>query len=111
MNHKPISLGIFLVATLIILNSCSESGDEPSPCLNGPEISIDNVLNSVEGKATGEITVSAANGTAPLMFRIDGKSFQDNGTFSNLIAGDYTIIVRGANDCTDSEMAKVDEIP
>lgn len=45
------------------------------------------------------------------MFSIDGKNFQNNETFSNLAVGDYTIIVKDANDCTDSEMAKVDEIP
>lgn len=111
MNHKPLLQGVFFIAILIILNSCSDSGDEPNPCINGPEISIDNVLNSIEGKTTGEITVSATSGTAPLTFSIDGKNFQSNGTFTNLSADDYTIIVKDDNDCTDSKMTTVDEIP
>lgn len=110
MNRLKL-LSASLLATLFLLNSCSESDDEPDPCLNGPEISVDEVLASVEGKSTGEITVSATGGASPYMYSIDGSNFQSSGTFSGLEADDYTIIVKDANECTDSEMATVDEIP
>ena len=110
MNRLKFLSANLLVA-LIMLNSCSDSDDEPNPCLNGPEISVDEVLASVEGKSTGEITVSAAGGASPYMFSIDGTTFQSSGTFSGLEAGDYTMTVKDANECIDSEMATVDEIP
>lgn len=111
MSRKQLLLPTYFVAFLIVLNSCSESGDDPDPCLNGPEISIDSVLPSVEGKSSGEITVSAMDGAGSKMFSIDGTNFQSSGTFSGLAADDYTITVKDANDCTDTEMATVEEIP
>ncbi|MCG8305829.1 MAG: hypothetical protein MI975_00460 [Cytophagales bacterium] len=111
MNSKQLLLAGFIVVILFALNSCSDSEDDPDPCMNGPEISVDNVKVSIEGKATGEITVSATGGADPYMFSIDGSTFQTSGLFSNLAAGDYTLTVKDANECTDSEMVTVAEVP
>jgi hypothetical protein len=111
MNRfKLLSLAT-ITGVVLFLNSCSDSGDDPDPCLNGPEISVDETKASVEGKETGEIIVSASGGSAPYMYSIDGTNFQNDGTFSNLGADDYTVVVKDASECTDSEMATVDEIP
>lgn len=111
MNQFKLKLLVGLLGMAFILNSCSDSGDDPDPCLNGPEITVDEIKVSVEGKETGEITVSATGGTSPYMYSIDGTNFQSSGTFSNLGADDYTVVVKDANDCTDTEMATVDEVP
>ena len=100
-----------LIAVIVILNSCSDSTEEADPCQNGPELSIDNVTISVEGQSSGEIMVSANNGTSPYMYSIDGINFQNNCTFTNLAANDYTITVKDANNCTDSKMTTVEEVP
>ena len=49
---------------------------------------------------TTTITVTATGGTAPLQYSIDGTTFQDENTFDNIPAGDYTITVRDAILCT-----------
>lgn len=105
---KPL---VGLLGMVFILNSCSDSEEDPDPCINGPEISVDEIKVSVVGKETGEITVSATGGTAPYMYSIDGTNFQSSGTFSNLGADDYTVVVKDANDCTDTDMAIVEEVP
>lgn len=46
------------------------------------------------------IKVTAADGKAPYEYRINGGIFQKNDTFSNLIPGNYIIVVRDANGCT-----------
>ena len=111
MNRNRLFLSGLIIIILFVLNSCSDSDDDPDPCLNGPEISVDNVLVSVAGNSSGEITVSSTGGNSPYMYSVDGTNFQSSGTFSNLAADDYTVVVKDANDCTDTEMATVDEVP
>jgi hypothetical protein len=96
---------------LFLFNACSDSGEEVDPCQNGPVLSVDNVGISIEGQSNGEIIVSATGGTSPYMFSIDGTNFQSSGTFSDLGADDYTLTVEDANNCTDSKMATVSEVP
>ena len=52
------------------------------------------------GNSTGQVTVNGSNGTPPYNYSINGTTFQASGTFTNLAAGPYTIIVRDANLCT-----------
>jgi len=107
---KLCGIGI-LIAAVLTFNSCSDSDEEPDPCQNGPQLSVDEVTISIEGQSNGEITVSATSGTAPYMYSINGSNFQSSGTFSNLAGGNYEITVKDANDCTDSETASVIEVP
>ena len=37
---KPL---VGLLGLVFILNSCSDSEDDPDPCINGPEISVDEI--------------------------------------------------------------------
>jgi gliding motility-associated-like protein len=46
----------------------------------------------------GSITVTATNGTPPYSYSIDGINFQSSNLFSNLSAGNYTVIVKDATD-------------
>lgn len=55
------------------------------------------------GDATGEIMASAFNGKAPRTFSIDdGSTWRSPGTFTGLIAGSYTAIVKDDFGCTDT---------
>jgi hypothetical protein len=110
MNRFKLTLFAGLIGTILLLNSCSDSDEDPDPCLNGPELSIDEVKSSIQGQETGEIIVSASGGAGPYMYSIDGTNFQSSGTFSNLGATDYTIVVKDANECTDNKMAKVEAV-
>lgn len=110
MNRNLLKLGGIIAMLPFILNACSDSTEEADPCSNGPVLSVETVKVTVEGKSNGEIVVSATQGTSPLMYSIDGTNFQNNGTFSNLEANNYTITVKDANDCTDSKTAVVNEV-
>ena len=111
MNKKLINLIGIMIAIIVILSSCSDSTEDVGPCQNGPELSVDNVTLSIEGQSTGAIDVSAKNGTSPFTYSIDGVNFQGDGTFTDLAADDYTVTVKDANNCTDSKMATVTEVP
>ncbi len=111
MKKNLIKLIGILIAIIVVLNSCSDSTEEADPCQNGPELSIDNITISIEGQSNGEIKASTDNGTSPYMYSIDGINFQNDGTFTSLAANDYTITVKDANNCTDSKMATVTEVP
>ena len=107
MNQNQFKFGGIVIVLLFILNSCSDSSEETNPCKNGPELSVDNIIASIEGETTGEITVSAQGGTSPYMYSIDGTNFQGSVTVTGLGADDYTITVKDANNCTDTQMATV----
>ncbi len=112
MNLMQLKPGSVILALLIILNSCSSDSDEEmDPCINGPEITVDELMVSVEGMATGEIIVSASGGSAPYMYSIDGMNFQGNGTFSGLEGGSYMITIRDANECSATENVTIEEVP
>ena len=51
------------------------------------------------GGATGTLSITGANGTAPYTYSIDGVNFQFSGTFNGLSAGTYTATAKDANGC------------
>ncbi|PYL35462.1 MAG: hypothetical protein DMF35_02700, partial [Verrucomicrobia bacterium] len=55
------------------------------------------------GGSTGSVTVAGSGGTSPYTYAIDGVTFGNSGTFSNLAAGSYTIAVKDANGCTTTQ--------
>ncbi|MEQ9375563.1 MAG: choice-of-anchor Q domain-containing protein [Imperialibacter sp.] len=61
-----------------------EAGSISPTCTNGPDGSID---------------ITAAGGTAPYSYSIDGADFQESNSFSGLAAGDYAVAVKDANGC------------
>lgn len=84
-------------------NSCTVKGssltiNEP-PLLQITDTDTSHITGCY-GDATGEIIITAAGGTAPLQYSIDsGDNFQGSGTFQNLAAGTYQVIVKDNNGC------------
>jgi len=66
---------------------------------------------SCNGANDGSITASASGGTGAFIYSIDGINFQSNALFSGLIAGNYTITYKDANDCTATESHTLNEPP
>ncbi len=64
--------------------------------------------NSIED---GVITVSASGGTLGYEYSIDGTNFSAATTFSNLSAGNYTVVLRDANGCEVNEQLTIAEPP
>ena len=59
--------------------------------------STTNVL--CKGGSTGSVTVTGNGGTTPYGYSINGGSYASSGTFSGLLAGNYTITIKDANGC------------
>ncbi|HEX5002465.1 MAG TPA: PKD domain-containing protein [Bacteroidia bacterium] len=61
------------------------------------------------GNGDGSVTVNANGGTAPYSFSLNGGASQPSGTFNNLTAGNYTVIVTDANGCTATSISVISE--
>jgi|GEM_PF-567038 len=65
------------------------------------------------GDNTGAIKAvyNAALGLAPFQFSIDGVTFQNSDTFTALTAGTYTITIKDAKGCTDTQSITITDPP
>ena len=59
------------------------------------------------GDANGLITATAAGGVPPYQYSIDGGITWDNSPYFNRPAGNYTIIIKDAHNCTSSSVITV----
>jgi hypothetical protein len=55
--------------------------------------------NASCGQSNGAFTCNATGGVAPLQYKLNNGSFVNNGTFSGLAAGSYSLTVKDANGC------------
>lgn len=70
-------------------------------------VTIDNVAivdETCGGDCTGELTVTSTGGTS---FSINGGAASANNVFSNLCAGNYTILAEDVNGCSATEQAVI----
>ncbi|MCS6903917.1 MAG: SBBP repeat-containing protein [Bacteroidia bacterium] len=63
-----------------------------------------------KGGATGALRVGASGGTPPYTFSLGGL-FNSTGIFNNLIAGEYTLLVTDANNCSATRNLSITEPP
>jgi len=98
-NDLPQGNYLFLIRDA---NNCSDSIEVQVNIDLSPE--IENVLTVDEScdSDNGSVLINTMNGIAPLEFKLDGMSFQNENDFSNLDSGDYTAFVIDDNGCTDS---------
>ena len=85
-----------------------------SPIVPAGSVSVFNLNGyhvSCNGANDGSITANASGGTGTFTYSIDGINFQSNALFSGLIAGNYTITYKDANNCTATEAHTLNEPP
>jgi gliding motility-associated-like protein len=91
----------FVVITDV--NGCQTAyGGNPVTIINLPGPDIDQVdpIDASCGNNDGSITITATGGTPPLEYSIDnGATWQSAAVFNNLAPGNYTVIVKDANNC------------
>lgn len=76
----------------------------------GPTLTVNSYSHiSCNQGTNGSIIVTGSGGTGTLQYSINGTSFQAGGTFSNLAAGTYHVIVKDANSCTDIKTVVLNE--
>ncbi len=92
-------------------NDCSKTLEYVVPNTSGVEIAGD-VTSEIlcNGDNSGEITITASGGTGDLTYSIDDEaSFQESNVFGGLEAGEYTIVVKDSNGCTEDFEITVEE--
>jgi guanyl-specific ribonuclease Sa len=83
---------------------------EPSSTipLDTPKATVINA--TCKGSNNGAININATGGKAPLHYSIDnGATYVLTNTFTNLAAGNYTVYVKDANNCTNGTTVSVTE--
>ena len=87
-------------AALAVVNN------EPSPVIS----SVTPFNVSCNGGTNGVLTIITNGGTGTILYSIDGGvTFYPSGTFNNLPAGNYSIIIEDGNGCTATSSAVVSE--
>ena len=93
-----------VVATINL--ACSGTQATTTFVLPGPTISITQT-NTTCGNNTGVITAIGSGTTAPYTYSIDGITFKATGTFTGLPAGVYTVTVKDANGCRNTNVVTI----
>jgi hypothetical protein len=90
-------------------SGCTEilSADVTEPAAITATASVTDI--ACNGDLNGEINVTASGGTGTLTYSLDGTNFQSSATFTGLNGGNFTIIVKDANDCTTTLTASISE--
>ena len=100
-NYNNLGAGTY---TLVVedVNGCSFSA--PDIVLNngnGPSAIIVNTTNPACGQSNGTITLGAVTGgTGPYTYNLNGAGFNSQLNYTNLAAGNFTLIVQDNGGCT-----------
>ncbi len=102
-NLKLISYAILLgsLATIIFEGCSSDKAPDPVDCDVNP-VNIQSITSTEAtcGIDDGKLTISAEGGSGDFMYSINGTDFQSSNIFENLGAGNYTVSVMDANECS-----------
>ncbi|MEO0468585.1 MAG: gliding motility-associated C-terminal domain-containing protein, partial [Bacteroidota bacterium] len=60
------------------------------------------IMVDCNGNSTASIHTSANGGTLPYLYALDGGAFQASGSFRNLPAGAYEVVIEDAQGCRDT---------
>lgn len=75
------------------------------------EFILNSTIDATCGLNNGEIHVNGIGGTNPYTFNIIGNPVQNNGSFSNLAAGAYDILITDANGCDTLQSITINGTP
>ena len=109
MRPKPTTLLVALVFLMGWFVSCSKKGgtDGPADPCAGKTINVSVASTDASGgAANGSVTVTAS-GSSGFTYSINGGVFSANNVFTNLAAGDYTVIAKDNTGCSRTATIKV----
>jgi len=102
-----LSAGNYAV-TVADANNCSTVANINISGGTAPVAAIDNIIQASCAQSTGSVSISISGGRAPFQYNI-GNGNVPSATFSNLAAGNYTITVTDANNCTTNQSITINE--
>jgi len=82
---------------LLCIDTAEFQVSGPTDSLN---LSLDSHTIPSIGGSDGGLEYSSSGGTAPYLYSLNGGTYQQNATYSNLSAGQYNIQVLDANGCS-----------
>jgi hypothetical protein len=104
-NLTATLTGAALICFLHI--SCEKENNDPVNCAtDGPAVTAV-TTNASCGDNDGSLKVTGSGGKSPYQYSIDGSTFQAADNFAGLQAGNYTITVKDANNCTNTATAAI----
>jgi SprB repeat len=100
-NFTGLAAGIY---TLVVQGAGGCPNDTVITILNsnGPALTFTQT-NADCGNNTGTVTANVSGGVPPYQYSINGgTTYQSGNFFTGLVAGQYTLVVKDANNCTNS---------
>ncbi|QHL87503.1 T9SS type B sorting domain-containing protein [Nibribacter ruber] len=108
-NFTNLSASAYLF-TVKDANGCIYKEEVTLQDISGPSFTAVAQASTCSA-SNGTVTVrDLIGGTAPFTYSKDGKTFQTSATFTGLMAGTYTILVKDANGCSFSRTVKVENV-
>src|SRR5690554_1707862 len=90
--------------------NCQNTHLEEVSFFNNPTPTI-SITHTSCNQDNGKLVITASNGNPAYSFSNDnGATFQSNGTFNDLTAGDYEIVVKDDNGCEGTAQATINVI-
>ena len=105
-NFTGLNAGVY-IAYVKDLNGCQNMDTVIITNIDGPQLSFAQT-NAICGSNAGTVTANATGGTAPYQYSINGgTTYQSNNFFTALAPGLYTLVVKDANNCTNSDVVTI----
>lgn len=101
-----------MTMTLIDENGSTIASHTKYSCayLSNLTLTLDSTTNILcYGDSTGELHLTAAGGTPPYRYTLDGETYQTSNIFTNVPAGNYHPAVKDASGCTLEVCARLTE--
>jgi hypothetical protein len=102
---QNLAAGIYQVSA-VDANNCSGTLEVTLKNANGLNLSFQ-TGNAGCGGATGRLTVTAVDGTAPYQFKLDNGNFSAASAFDGLSPREYTLTAKDAGGCVVSQKIRV----
>ncbi len=109
--RKSAVVILSMTTTAIVVVACSKGSDTTTTPPTGSTCASKNITvalapTNAAGCTGGTITVTAA-GSTNFTYNIDGGAFQSSASFTNVSAGDHTIIAKDGEGCTKTATVTV----
>lgn len=103
MRNNNIGFRVMILIGVLVFAGCSNNTEEPAIDCQLSDLSV-SVASSISPDCltAGGITLQGEGGTTPYRYSMDGLNFQNDGTFTNLSAGDFEVFVEDADGCIRS---------
>ncbi|HNP23416.1 MAG TPA: SprB repeat-containing protein, partial [Panacibacter sp.] len=99
-NFINLTAGLYII-TVKDAGGCKTADSIIVKNSNGPSLNF-TATNAFCSTSNGTITATVSGGVAPLLYSIDGTTYQTGNVFIGLAAGSYTLTVKDANGCTNA---------